>query len=524
MTSSFFTSKQMGKNFLGNMLYFLLNIVIGLFLVPFFISTLGIAAYGIIPLATSINGYIGLLTDSLNSSVSRFLSVNIQREDYLSANITFNTAFFGITAFIFLLFPVIIIISLYAPILFSIQDSQKGEVFFLFFGICNTFLIRAWSGNFTVSLFAYNRLDLINLINITGTILQILFIIIFFKIISPSLALVGLAYLISGIVTTTFSIFLSHLINPDLKISYHDFDRSRLNDFMGMSWWVVINQVGSLLFLNIDLIVINLYFGAKMGGEYAIALQWVILLRGIAGTVAGLLTPVMLMYYAKEQIESLIRVSKSAVKLMGLFVALPIGLVCGFASQLIFIWVGSEFVFLAPLTIVLVIHLMVNLAVLPLFAINIAHNKVKVPGIITFIMGIGNLLLAIFLSLYSGLGYYGVAVAAAITLTLKNAIFTPWYATRVLQVPSYTFTKSMLPGIISTISIIMVSRIFITFEPVWTFFNLVFVGGAISIIYLILIIKFGLNEYEFNLFSAYIPICFRRFFDEAFISEKRQKS
>jgi hypothetical protein len=114
--------------------------------------------------------------------------------------------------------------------------------------------------------------------------------------------------------------------------------------------------------------------------------------------------------------------------------------------------VGEEFAFLAPLMVLLTVHLAVNLAVLPLFPINVAYNRVRVPGIVTFFMGIGNFGLAVALPLLAGLGYYGVAAAGAIVLTLKNAIFTPWYATRVLGVGAHTFTRSMLPGLSRPVS------------------------------------------------------------------------
>lgn len=44
---------QLPRNLAANIAYFLVNIVIGVLLVPYFINTLGVAAYGIIPLATS---------------------------------------------------------------------------------------------------------------------------------------------------------------------------------------------------------------------------------------------------------------------------------------------------------------------------------------------------------------------------------------------------------------------------------------------------------------------------------------
>ena len=66
---------QLPRNLAANIAYFLVNIVIGILLVPYFIDTLGVAAYGLIPLATSITGYVAIVVQSLNTSVSRFLSL-----------------------------------------------------------------------------------------------------------------------------------------------------------------------------------------------------------------------------------------------------------------------------------------------------------------------------------------------------------------------------------------------------------------------------------------------------------------
>ncbi|WP_214041490.1 oligosaccharide flippase family protein [Methanoculleus sp.] len=496
---------QLPRNLAANIAYFLVNIVIGVLLVPYFINTLGVAAYGLIPLATSITGYVAIVVQSLNTSVSRFLTVDLQREDYAAANKTFNTALIGLTVIILLMVPVILVVAYFAPSIFNVPAGQETGAILLFLGVSAAFLIRSWSGNFTVQLFAYNRLDLQNLVNITNIVVQTGLIVLLFTFFGPDLALVGGAYLAGAVVASGVSIVLARRVCPYLRVSIGSFDRTRVNDLCGMGWWVVINQIGSLLFLQIDLIVVNLLFGATSAGEYAIALQWVILLRAVAGVLSGVLTPTILACYAREQTETLIRVTKSAVKLMGLAMALPIGLVCGLAPELLTIWVGEEFTFLAPLMILLTVHLAVNLSVLPLFPINVAYNQVRVPGIVTFFMGIGNFGLAVILPLLTGWGYYGVAAAAAIVLTLKNAVFTPWYATRVLGVGSHTFTRSMFPGIVATALIGVAAATLGAVVQIPALVTLAVAGAGIALVYLAAVWALGLNEYERKLFESYLP-------------------
>lgn len=501
---------QLPRNLAANIAYFLANIVIGILLVPYFIKTLGVAAYGLIPLATSITGYVAIIVQSLNTAVTRFLTVDLQRGDYAEANKTFNTALFGLTVVILLMVPVILVVAYFAPSIFHVPAGQETGAVLLLLGVSAAFLIRSWSGNFTVQLFAYNRLDLQNLVNLTNLIVQTGLIVLLFNLFGPGLGLVGGAYLVGAIVASGVSIVLARRVSPYLRVSIRSFDRRRIRDLAGMGWWVVINQIGALLFHQIDLIVVNLLFGAASAGEYAIALQWVILLHAVAGVLSGVLTPTILSCYARKQTETLIRVTKSAVKLMGLAMALPIGLVCGLAPELLTVWVGEEFIFLAPLMVLLTVHRAVNLAVLPLFSINVAYNRVQVPGIVTFFMGIGNFGLAVALPLLTGLGYYGVALAGAIVLTLKNAFFTPWYATRVLGVGAHTFTRSMLPGIAVTgligVTVAILGRVI----PLPALVTLAIAGAAITLAYLAAVWKFGLNGFERGLFESYLPPTLRR--------------
>lgn len=501
---------QFPRNLVANIAYFLVNLLIGLLLVPYFIATLGIAAYGIIPLATSLTGYVAIVVQSLNTAVSRFLTVDLQREDYTNANKTFNTAFFGLTAVILLMIPIVLLVSYTVPSVFHVPAGQEWDATLLFLGVCASFLLRSWSGNFTVQLFAFNRLDLQNLVNLTNILVQTGLIVLFFTCFGPTLSLVGAAYLAGAVAASLISVVLARRVCPNLTLSPGSFDRSRVPLLLDMGWWMVINQIGTLLFVQIDLIVVNLLFGSTSAGEYAIALQWVVLLRAIAGVLAGVLTPTVLACYARGQTETLVQITKSAVRLMGYAMALPIGLICGFSSQLLTVWVGPNLAVLAPLMILLTVHLAVNLTVLPIFSINVAYNRVRIPGIVTLVMGTGNFALAVLLSLIPGLGYYGVAAAGAIVLTVKNALFTPWYAAVVLDTSWQTFTGSILPGIGATLLLIAAASLLGSLLPLAAIAPLIGAGGALSLVYLILVWRFGLSRQERRLFRSYLPDRIRR--------------
>lgn len=499
-------SKQVPKNLIANILYFILNVIIGLFLVPFFVDSLGVASYALIPLATSMTGYVNLVVQSINTSVSRYLTIDLQKREFKKANITFNTALFGTLAIILLTLPLVLFICYYAPSFFDIPRSQENDARILFLGVISAFLVRAWSSNFGVSLFAYNRLDLQNIINTINILVQVGLIILLFNLFSPNIEYIGLSYLIGSIFAFIITIYFSRKVNSNLKVNIKDFHVSKVKEITSTGGWIIINQIGALLFLQIDLIVINKLFGTVAGGEYSIVLTWSALLRSIAVMLAGVLTPVILTYYAKEKTDELVNLSKSSVKLMGLAIALPIGYICGFSPQLLSLWVGPEFMKLSPLVFLLLPHLVINLSVSPLFSINISYNKVRIPGIVTLFMGIGNLLLAILIPYFTGWNYYGVAIAGAIVLTLKNSFFTTWYATKVLGVARTTFVSSMLPGIIAMLVTVSISRLMAHYLQISEILPLLCSGIILTIVYLLIVWGFGLKPAEKQTVESFIPL------------------
>ena len=134
-------SRRILPNVASNLAFMLVNFVMGLVLVPYYISELGVAAYAIIPVATSITSYITLISDSLTSTVSRYLTIDMG-SDMTSAKRTFNTAVFGFTCIVVAAIPIIILISLLAPSIFDIATNTVLSVQVMFVCILSAVLIR----------------------------------------------------------------------------------------------------------------------------------------------------------------------------------------------------------------------------------------------------------------------------------------------------------------------------------------------------------------------------------------------
>lgn len=449
MTKSF--SKQLPINLVANTVAFLLSVGINIFITPFYLHHVGIEGLGLLRLALTIPMYTSLMTVFLTGSVSRYLIIALQEKNMQNANTVLSTAFFVLIVLMLLLMPLVLLISFNAELFFNFPQRYSDDVSYLFLAVFMTSLLSLFSSVFMIPAQAYNRLDITNGIQIIGTITQTVLVVILLNYFTSMISMVGWAFLTAAFLGLIFSIYVWKKLSPELEIHKRYFDRETFYKIASTGSWLIINHLGTLLFLYTDLWVVNYFYGAGGTGEYSIGLQWNNMIRQISGVFATLITPMIMISYAHKNFEKLEKLSVSGVKFLGLLLALPIGIITGFASPLLSLWLGEDFIHLTPLLWIMLFPLVINLAVMPLFSVNIAYNKIKIPGIVTVIMGMLNLAMAIIFSHYLNFGIYGVALAGAIVLTLKNTIFIPIYTAKMMQIKAFTFIYKLSAGVILTI-------------------------------------------------------------------------
>jgi O-antigen/teichoic acid export membrane protein len=217
------------------------------------------------------------------------------------------------------------------------------------------------------------------------------------------------------------------------------------------------------------------------------------------------LGPSVVAKYANNDFDGMTRVSVQALRLMGLSLALPVGLICGLGGPFLQLWLGKDFGSLWTLLVLLTFHLSVNLAVSPLSWINSALNKVKIPGIVTLIMGIFNLLLALFFTIVLKWGAYGIAAAGAIVLTIKNVFFTSIYSASIQKLPWYTYIRPIVPGLVAALMVGLLSFGTASLMQINNWGSMILIGlinGAFS---LGVVFLFGLKKEDQTLVLGFIP-------------------
>jgi membrane protein EpsK len=501
--------KRFILNVLSNVAYIGAQAVLTLWMTPYLIGYLGIAAYGMIPLAQNLVSYTSVLTTALNTAVSRFLTIELEQRQLHAANKTFNTALFTILGLFLFLTPAILATALAFPNIFNIPPGWEKDTSWLFILMAFTFFVSVTGGVFSVSAFVYSEFLKYNLANIIGLLSRVGCLVILFSFFSPQLWYAGLGALLSAGISLLGYLILWRKLTPELKIVKSAFDRTKLNEQVGMGGWVVVNMVGAMLLSRVDLIIVNAYYGAEMTGGYASLAQFTLLMEYLTGAAGNVIRPVILIKYARQDIQGLRILCIQAVKMLGYSMALPIGLLCGFSKPFLSLWLGSSFQYLAILMVAILIHQAVNYSVRPMLFVHTAYNKVRWPGIVTLLCGIASLALGISFATWDYWGVIGIALAVGLTWTVKNAIYMPIYTAHIMKLKWWSFMPSLAPGITGTLFVGMLAYCVTLIIMPANWFVLAGLSFVVSLGYIALVWMVGLNKSDRELIAGLLPVITR---------------
>ena len=186
-------------NVITNVLRTLAMALIGIFMVPYYVGTLGIASYAIIPLATTMSAYIQLITECVAFSSVRYSILAFNSNDIDAANKTISTSFFGLGKLYLMFLPIGLVLALVSPMVFSISGNNAFEVQMLFAMIIISAMAVTLSIPFNGIFFSSNNLYLLYFTKFAYSISQIAVIILLFTTGTPSLIYIGLGYVISSV-------------------------------------------------------------------------------------------------------------------------------------------------------------------------------------------------------------------------------------------------------------------------------------------------------------------------------------
>ena len=480
--------------------------IIGLAMVPYYIDQFGIRTYAILPLVTSLTTYVQIASDSLGESFARFLVLAIHGGDEAQTNRTYTSSIVGMFKLIMITLPVIVIISLVSPIIFDTGGSANLDVQIMFFLVLLSSLLMSFMTCLNSVFMAYNYLFVMYIIRIVHTVLQVALVLLFFITEGPSLILLGMSYMISSIALVVGLFIGVKKINPDLKVTYREYDKKLVVEMSKLGLWSMVSRLGDILFIQASMIIVNIFLGSDIQGEFSIAANMISIVFTICGSIAAVGVPLTYKYYNDKNKEMIRSTLSIFTKFTGLIMVFPLAYLCIFAPQILNLWLSDDYPNVVKMMMITIPICLAKCVMNILGSIPVIYAKVKPVSISTCLIGGINILLAIVFLSFTDTGVYGVCVAWGISVLILDALYYPIFISKLTGMKVTVFYKPLVVNYLMFglfIALGLLLNQYYTLPSTWLALIATSVTGFA--IYIVILFRLGLNNEEKKVISGYFP-------------------
>lgn len=485
-------NRRLTINLFATVVSYSTTVLISFVLTPYLVETLGKEVYGFYPLANNFVNYISIVTVALNSMASRFITIEIVKDNKRKGNIYFSSVFFSNVILSIFIFIVSSIIVIFLDKILQIPLNLIISIKVLFSFVFLSMIINLVSNVFNVAVFIKNRIDIRSYIDMGQGLLRVVLYFLLFTFLKPSIVYVGIVSVI-----LSFTYFISHYyakkcLAPELRIKREYFDFNSVKEILSSGIWNSLSQLGGTLLSGTTILLANILLGARAAGEYSLVLTVPTFINGIISMLTSIFIPTITQEYANDNVNGLVSEVKKAQRIMGMITNIPIVVFIVVGKDFFSLWVpGESAEKLQVLSILTILHLIIVGVVWPVSNLNTVMNRVKTPAVFLIINGIVNVIITVILINYTPLGIYAVPLTMMLINLLWYGIFIPIYPCRELGIKRTTFLPAIIKTILGSCILYVISTKIASFFTINSWLTLMIVCiicGLIGIVINLLII------------------------------------
>jgi O-antigen/teichoic acid export membrane protein len=426
------TSKRLIHNTIFNVITLVSGALITFFLIRFFLSQLGESRYGVWVLIGSIFQYRRLLDMGMNSSIDRYIPVNLARRDGDAIQRVISTSLFFFTALAVVLGLMTLLLYENIGAWFTIAPDMVGTAGVLVLIVGSSFVLSMPLQVSSALLCGLQRYDILNLTEFLMLLLRTFLVVILLGR-GYSLLTIGLVYGIGEILVKFVQFVYIRKLLPDVSISVRSIDFKLLKEMLAYGINTCLYRTGSLLTLKATDLVIAIYIGTAEVGQFAVAIAGILLLSQLLRAFATAIKPAVSDLDARDE-HSHVREISFLMQKYSLLLIIPAAcflIVMG--REFLQVWVGEKFQGpsvvnnLGIVLAILTVGHCLRLAQYSNFLVLVGKGDHKIFGLLAIVTG----LLCISASIVSvkvfNLGLIGIAWSNSIPMALMSGIVLPIY-------------------------------------------------------------------------------------------------
>ncbi len=469
-------------------------------LTPLLIIAFGDGDFGVYKLVLSISSYFALADLGLSNAIVRYISEYRARKDKISESkfVSLILLIDVLAASALMLMGIFMYSKL--PLIFgsSFLTSEMDLLKNLFFltlinGVFNLFT------NLTSGIIkSYENFALPKVINILRTFVRFSVALVLITFGKGAFSIILLDTMLSLLVLASTSYYC--IVKLRIKVSFNLLSRKFAKEILSYSLIVFIDAIAFHLFWNADNFIIGMLLSSSAIAIYSIGTQISSLFFSFSIIVSdvimpGIVTQVTNQASDEELTMSMIKIGR--IKLI--LIALPVIGFIFLGDSFINFWVGDGYTEAYAIALLVIIPSMIAAIYDAGFYIMWAKNKHKIKSIVSLVISGINIVISVVL--VKAIGIIGAAIGTAFAYTVGYILFNTVYFHRVLNLDMIRFSKETLSKTwIPILGTVLFALTINQFEQS-SFFYFIAKVILISLIYVVLMWKLGLNKEEKTMVS-----------------------
>lgn len=449
-------------NAIAKIATFIINLVITFFLTSYIIKYVGKEAYGFVGLANDFINYAQVFAVALNSMASRFIAIEIENKNVVSANKYYSSLFFmniGLSV-VTSIVGCAVIINLQC--LVDVGGVSLIDVKLLWAFLLANFIITLVNTAYEVAPFCKNRLDLEAGRTVVSLVIKAGILVVAYAVLRPQVWYIGFATVIATVYVLFFNIRYTRILLPQLNIRLAYFDFSKIAILIKSGFWNSLTKLGTILSSGLDLIVTNLYVGSGAMGILSVSKTIPKAILNFFAVLASAFAPRLVLSYAHNDLDGMRAQLSSSVRLLSLVSGVPMILLLSCGQELYSLWVPSLDARL--LYVVTVVSCISYVVILPLEAVwNLftAMNRLKVTSTYLLIESASIIIAELTILNFLHDDDWKLIVIAGINsvfVIIRALVFLPPYTQKCIKLNCKTLYGIMVKNVVCIICIVWLAE------------------------------------------------------------------
>ncbi len=481
------------RNVSTRYLAIIVEMIVGLLLLPFNVSHLGKAAYGLWILTTSITAYFSVLDLGYSGALVKFVAQYRARRDMRGLNEICSTTFYLFALFGAITYVVAIVIAIFLDRVLHVTPNELyvGRMVLLV-----TSVNVALGTTFSVFGALINGFQRYDVNNVTGTIASVIVALVNVAVLWTGHGLIALVAATTTVRVLTYFVYRlnAYRVFPQLSLSPRHFRRARVREVTSFSVYMLLIDWANKLNYSIDAIVIGMILGTTAVAVWSVGQRLAETTQRLTNQLNDILFPNVVDHTASSRLDRLQSLFLIGTR-VSLATVIPIAVTLMLtAGPLVRAWVGPDFsgsVIVVQLLALTVIVRVGNATSSTVLKGSEKHRLVAVTNVVTAIVNLG---LSVVLA--RAIGIAGVAIGTLVPVSVA-ALFVLFPAgCRRVELPlTRAFADAVWPAVwpaAATAVYIVATRPLVPLALLPVLANM----GVAALVYVATFLAFGVSAAE----------------------------